>query len=497
MTAPAVQFPSSRSVSSQRLGIGLVVLACSFVGASVAASGRASGLKSATGILCVIGASVAVAAAAATVREARQRRSVMFGRMLPIYYGIAFGLAGFPFILGTPQNADADQEQVLSVLPIVILGLGGWWLGYTLGRTRGVAHVCRWLGSLYARESQSLTSTWRIVALYVVASSASVLLISRNSYGYLRSADEAISSASVVDELLGTVAAFAPLALLLLALRLFTHSTTIGEKFLFGAAVCLEIVRTSFSGQKSPFLFLGLSILVAGIAVGRLAWRHVVVWSIVPIVLIFPFNSEYRSLLRPAPGQQAISEEVGAHFTSALRQTTSSATQGGYLSGALADAGARVRELDPLAVAVARHQEGLSYGSPSQPVWRTLGLLVPRVLWPGKPLDLYSLEVSRDYFGRPDTVLSSSTLTVFGDSYRYGGIVMVLLGLLYIGLLSRVIDTAFDPRRNPALLLPLVAMIPIMRQGDLAGMTASAVRTGLFLLPVLWFLGRGHRHPTS
>jgi hypothetical protein len=490
----ALQIADFRSIG--QFSIGVSVCAAATVYASL---GTASPAKIWMGSLAVGIGALFVASNAVPRAERRDRKFILFGVMLPIYLGISMGLTALSFASGRPERALADSGDVAEVYPLVMLGLLGWWVGYRLGVSRSARSAALSLGALFARADIFAISSRRTATLFAVASGARVLLLQRSAYGYLEDSAGAIQTASVLDEVLGIVAGFAPLALLLMALKAFHPTRGMAKDRVYLAlGIPVEACFTILSGQKSPFLFFGLSLALAGVTLGRIRWKQVAGLAAVGVVLIFPLNDAYRALLRPGPGVQPASGPPSAILGRALGETlTVASTDPAFVPDALLSSTDRLRGVDAFAGAVIAHQQGLAYDSPTAPGRRVLLLLVPRALWPGKPIDLYSLSISRDYFGRSDQILTSSTLTVFGDSYRYGGPLAVIAGLGYLGFLCRMLDTAFDPRRSLTLLLPLLAALPILRQGDLAAMSVGILRTYLLLIPTLWILGsrRAERQP--
>ena len=447
-------------------------------------------MRVAIGSVTVTVACVAAAATATKASERRERKSIMFGVLYPAYFGLIFGLTSLAWLSTKPANALVARSEIPAAFPVALIGLIGWWSGYKLGSSRYIAGMARRTGDLFARRGSLDIATSRIVAVYALATFARLVLLTKGTYGYLADPTELLVSASPVDQIAAIISGFAPLALLLLAINFFRRRHSTFTRILpLVIATAFEVTFTSFSGQKHSFFFMGISLLVAGVAVGRLSWPSLLVATVVGVVLIFPFTANYRELLRPGPGQHADSTQARSHFITAASETLSEAGQPlNYLNDALGSASNRLRSIDGVAVSVYKHRTELPYEQPSSLVGQALDLAVPRVLWPSKPVDNSTLNISRDYYGIPESIFTSSTLTVVGDAYRYGGQVVVFVGLLWLGILCRFVDVAFDPRRAALLLVPLVAAIPILQSGSLLVMTFGFVRTYVLLIPLLWFL---------
>lgn len=481
-----------KSLAFQHAAVASAMTALVVLVVSLSARGATTAGNLALGSVAIGTASLLAAATAARSTERKARSSILFGVLYPAYFGISFGWTSLTWINPMPSNARTTQDHILALFPLILLTLFGWWIGYKLASTRPAEKAAQRFGLLYANRASAEWTTSRVLAIYAIATFARLFLLLSGSYGYLADIDRVISTGSVTTQIATGVAAFAPVALLLLAVDCFRR-VTVGRVLALLFATTLEIVFTALSAQKNPFLLMGLSLLLAGVAVGRISWKWVGVGALVGILAIFPFTGVYRSLLRPTPGYQAPTSEAGELFVTAIADTGAQFSDPvRYVQDSLEAAAGRLRSIDDLAVAVDTHTRR-PYNPPSELLERAATLAVPRILWPSKPVDLYALEVSRDYFGTPDIVITASTLSVIGDGYRYGGPPMAFVVLLYMGMLCRFLDVAFDHRRSPTLLVPIVAVIPILHEGDVVGLTVRLVLTLLFLLPALWFLSRRDR----
>lgn len=72
-------------------------------------------------------------------------------------------------------------------------------------------------------------------------------------------------------------------------------------------------------------------------------------------------------------------------------------------------------------------------------------ILVPRVLWPGKPVFNYGEQVSVAIYGVPASYYTSSTVTWLGDLYLNGGLPAVLVaGVVLAAMARRIFDLAVE-----------------------------------------------------
>jgi hypothetical protein len=106
--------------------------------------------------------------------------------------------------------------------------------------------------------------------------------------------------------------------------------------------------------------------------------------------------------------------------------------------------------------------------------------VVPRSLWPGKPVLSAGYEMTSIYYGLPTSGYSSSAVTPYGDLWRHGGPFVLVLGMMFLGWLLRMVDglggvLRTDPR---GLFLPALLLASIAKQENdyvslMAGLPAT------------------------
>jgi hypothetical protein len=83
--------------------------------------------------------------------------------------------------------------------------------------------------------------------------------------------------------------------------------------------------------------------------------------------------------------------------------------------------------------------------------------LVPRVIWPDKPVSSRGVWFSVNFRGLDETTTSSSAMTLFSEGYLFFGWTGVMLGMLLVGAALAVLRRALD---NPRLALVYLALLP-------------------------------------
>jgi hypothetical protein len=139
----------------------------------------------------------------------------------------------------------------------------------------------------------------------------------------------------------------------------------------------------------------------------------------------------------------------------------------------------RIREIDSPAVIIQRTPSEVPFSSPADLVAAPVAGMVPRALWPGKPILDAGYQFSQEYYGLPPTVYTSSAVTPVGDLYRHGGWVPVIAGMFLLGCGLRLLDDVLDVRANPHGVFLVLLLFPSLVKGEtdwvslLAGIPAT------------------------
>jgi hypothetical protein len=113
--------------------------------------------------------------------------------------------------------------------------------------------------------------------------------------------------------------------------------------------------------------------------------------------------------------------------------------------------------------------------------------IVPRFIWPNKPILTYTTWFSSTYLNMPSDTRSSSAMTLFGESYMIGGWVGTALALFVLGLSQAFL---FRNTVNVGLLPAYIAFIPslIEYERQFTTMLIGLIQGGLVILVIYWLL---------
>ena len=404
------------------------------------------------------------------------------GPWMLLWYGIAFGLATVTWSnpLTTGVTSEIAISSVISALRLVAVGMTAWAIGYCVvpghaaralaARTVGRAH------SRFTGQVRSLAAPWILFAVGIAASLTSSAVTGR--FGYLAGASS-VSTVSGFAGLLGALSLCAPLGIAAAALQVFREGLS-RARVTLTVLLLAEVAFGAAAGGKQSYVIAVLAIMIPfSAARRRLPKVMVAVVLLIFLVVVIPFNSAYRQashrgslspgqVLSVAPGifQQTVAGNVASVFPESL----------GYLAQ-------RIREIDNPAIILQRTPGQIRFLSPLRLIEDPLVGMVPRALWPGKPIRAAGLQFSREFYELPPT--TSSADTTIGGLYWYGGWIPVVAGMFVLGCGVRVLDDVLDVRANPRGIFLVLLLFPTLVKGEDDWQTILAS-----LLPVIvvWLL---------
>ena len=412
---------------------------------------------------------------------------VSLGSVFCLYYGISYGFA----VLGTtPPFAARVLPNGLDSVDLVALpaGMLAWLLGYKTLHVAAMTRAARQL--ILPTATRQPVGPITLLAFFATTVLARVaLLVSGAGFGYLRDGAEITTTANTSTQYVEIYGQFGVviIGLTILASRFgkggIRHIHD-GYSRAFYWMIPIEVTFRMLAGSKSGLFLVLLMVLFALAATGRLSLspRRAGAAGLVAVLVVFPLFGTYRDILNQEASQSASPARAPVAAIAAVKQSASTFTDGPgpYAQLAFDQTTGRFREIDRAAVSIQAHDGGRPYSAPSEIVERIGSALIPRLLWPGKPNNLYALETSRSYYGLSN-VISASSLSPVGDAYRYGGLAMVALALALLGGFVRFLDEMLAPRHSIWLVPLLIAAIPMIRGGDLAALFVGAVRYFLIL----------------
>lgn len=410
------------------------------------------------------------------------------GPWLLIWVAAMFGLATSTG-LGNFQISPSSQvvlSNVLGALWLVAVAMSAWVLGYLIGPGKvATKAVARWTGRLECRFTGDVRSSWAPWLLYGIGGVArATLLLTTARLGYLGNFAPAVTSASWYSHELQSLQSFAPIGVATAVFQLLRRPSRSAQVTAF-VLIIAETCYAMISGLKADFIVLIMAVAIPVAAVrGHLPRSILIGCGTVFLVLVIPFSSAYRMNARYGAESISVSQAVSA-APQLLEQTidgegnlaTTALNSIDYMLG-------RGLYIADVAIIMQRTPGQIPYLPTAQMITGVGGALIPRALWPGKPIFDPGYEFGQEYFEFSSTEYTSTAVTPMGDLYRYGGWIPVLAGMLFIGLLFRIIDDIIDVRNNPhTIFIPLLTFQAlVMAEQD----WISTLVAALLFLPFWW-----------
>jgi hypothetical protein len=379
-----------------------------------------------------------------------------------LWYGTSFGLATLTWV--QPQTGaptEISLSSVLRALWLVAVGMTLWTLGYLTGPGRGARHLgTRVMSALATRFAPTVRSPLAPWILYAIGTLARVAFaLTTGTFGYIGDAQSAVTTASGYQQWLNVLGSCAPLAVAAAALQVYRERLP-GARVTLAVLFVAEIASSAASGYKQGFIIAILAVAVPFSVARRRVHKGLLVFAILIVMLIaIPFNLAYRNVARGASGTLSTGQAIGA-APAILAQTVSNSDIAGTLASSASYLLIRVRNIDGPAIIMQRTPGQIGYASPVQLAEGPAVSLIPRALWPGKPIIAGGYQFSQDYYELPPTVITSSAITPVGDLYRHGGWIPVIAGMFLLGCGTRFFDDVMDVRGSPHAVFLFVLLFP-------------------------------------
>jgi hypothetical protein len=266
------------------------------------------------------------------------------------------------------------------------------------------------------------------------------------------------------------------------AYRTRTLSARVTLAVLFAAAVAVGAV----SGAKTTFVVAILAVIIPHtIDRRRLPVGLIAAAIIFFLLVVVPFNLSYRA---SAQGAVALSSSQAVATAPAIASHVLASDLSPVALGQSMDyLAVRIRTIDSPAIIMQRTPSEIPYSSPAMLLASPVLDLIPRILWPGKPVLAVGWQMSQEYFQLPTQIYTSSDITPEGDLYRHGGWFWVVAGMFVGGCLIRILDETTDLRRSVhgALLILLLFPEIVLAGSDCATLLAGIPGTVLLWLAVI------------
>jgi hypothetical protein len=403
----------------------------------------------AVGLLCLLGGRLGLS-------------SWSFGAWTLFWYATAFGLATLTW--SGPQTGTATEIAITSVLRalwLVAVGMTVWVLGYFIGPGRFMREktnqAVRALGRHFETGVRSPLSPWILYGIGIVARLASTATTGR--FGYVGDAASVVSTATAYGQALSLLSLCAPLAVSAAALRVYRERAPHARTTLI-VLFAAELVFGAAAGGKQSFIITVLAVAIPfSAARNRLPRVALIGLTVVFLVIVIPFNQAYRGTVRSGSGALSVGEAIGS-APQILGQTLAGHSLLTVLPASTDFLFQRITEIDSPAIIMQRTPAQIGFLSPVQLAAGPAAELIPRALWPAKPIVAVGYQISQEYYGFSSTVYTSSAITPVGDLYRHGGWVPVVGGMFFLGCGVRLLDDVLDVRENPHAIFLVLLLFP-------------------------------------
>lgn len=358
--------------------------------------------------------------------------------------------------LATDAPVTILPESVVQACVVVGICFAAFIVGYiathALAPARGPSQAVR---RVLLQVPPSAASTAWGLRLAGIGLTATFWQVLSGQYGYLQSSTPGSSGTAQIAALLSLFTYFGLAVLYMSHLRQPRRGSGAAVVAVTAAALALAF----FSGTKEETALVGVALVFAHGAVRRrLPVRLLLVALVAFVAVVNPFNEAYRQEVRGGSTNLGPAAAAAAGLGLAV-DTAVSISPDTVLSSGSQLLG-RVREIDNVAIIIQRSPETIPFRSVSDLAVAPLAGVVPRILWPSKPVYDISAQFSREYYSLPSAIRSSSAITPIGDLYRHGGLPVAVIGMLLLGILLRIVDDTDDTSESVGLLFLVLAAFP-------------------------------------
>ena len=323
----------------------------------------------------------------------------------------------------------------------------------------------------------------RIVGLYLFSIAARMLRVSVTgiAFGSDRSAWGSLVAA---DQWIGYVEDLRYLALALLIAHIVRHGN--GRIWLL-IAIVIEVIFAATSGFFKPFIWPVLVCVGAAAALDRVRPRHLAMVLVVTLALA-SFANVVNTIREDWLGG------IGASSSGFTTAVTASVTQWDGASAGAQRAyekffGRQTEVASSTGLIVALTPTIVPYEGIEKFLLLPINL-IPRALWPDKPVLSRGQWFSVTYRGLPEDTASSSAMTAFGEGYMFSGWIGVVIAMALAGLALGILHRQLDSRSFLPVYLALLPTI-LEIEPELSSYLTSLVQRSVVFIVV--FLVVTHR----
>lgn len=408
-------------------------------------------------------------------------KQLKLGPWISVGYSIVFGLATLIW-LRRPQGSSllVDRNVLISAGLITFAGLIALLAGYRATPAPLIRGISSFDATLRG-ASHGSPSGASVVVLWAMSLMGQALTIATGRFGYLSDPNAALNTTSSISAVLALLTQLGLLSSLLAAWR-YATARTASSASLLTLVLLSQVALGLFAAQKGQII---IQIIAAFIGYGVRRRIRIVPVAAAVLVIVFvltPLITQYRSVVAAGGSRLSPAETLTSVSVQELYSSTQTASPADSFYAFMF----RLSRLGDVTIIVQKTPKQVPYASPVPLLEAPVLGLIPRSLWPGKPVLDAGVQMSSTYYELPTNVLSSSAMTPYGDLWRRGGLLVVLVGMAAIGMFARVVDgRAGNPMSDPRMLfLPMLLFTPLVKQeSDYVGLLASFV--GVVVLATL------------
>jgi hypothetical protein len=486
VVANDLRAPTVRTASPQYLisGLLLVAVAAALVIMAVSAVSADNQIQWGSVALAVFCGGLLLLMSAAAGHEGLGLAAWRIGPWSLVWGAFAFGLATISWL--GPQSGPAAEilpGSVVRALWMIGVALALLTAGYCAGPYRLAAaraqHVTGALSRRFTDDIRGPLVPWILLGTGTIAQVGYSVLTGR--FGYVGDVASAVTTASGYSQYLAVAGDCVPLAVMAGAMRA-CRSRTLGAWLTLSVVFAAAVGEGAVAGGKQSFVVAIIAVIIPySIVRRRLPTGAIAAALLFFLLVVIPFNQAYRASARgtvtltasqAVAAAPAIAGQVAANdFSLAVLGTSAS-----YLAE-------RIRTIDSPAIIMQRTPSEIPYTSASQLLMAPVIDLIPRIVWPGKPILAPGYQVSQEYYELPAQVYTSSDVTPEADLYRHGGWVPLILGMFLLGCALRIIDEVTDLRRGAHGAFLIILLFPDIVQ---AGSDCAGLLAGIPGVILLW-----------
>ncbi|MFB9236885.1 hypothetical protein ACFFWC_15205 [Plantactinospora siamensis] len=356
-----------------------------------------------------------------------------------------------------------DRSSVIGALAMVAVAYGAWAVGYRLGPPRLIVGLATTALSTVLGGSRSVlrgpAMPWLVYGLGTAGYLVNFALTGR--YGYVGDPTVSLSNPMATTQPVYFVSQMTLVGVGGAAFRAFDPMIRGGRATLW-TLFAIELLTGMLRGSKEAFFLTMLAVLIPyGAVRRRLPWHLLAASVVLLLAVAVPFNAAYREIVRQ-------NNPTGGVDSASLSSALSSAPN--VLSDSLKSADGRqrsndvflfrIRMIDSVAIVWQRTPTQIPYLDPVRFLRAPFIGMVPRAIWPDKPVENPGWMFGQVYFDQPPTIFSASAVTPVSDLYRSGGWPILLPGMLIMGMGYRMFDGLFRPEADPRAFAFIIAVFP-------------------------------------